>query len=59
MEYTCVFFEKTFPEAEKRLDYLRKTDNYVEVKAYIIPINNEFRVLRKVKLNRNISKKPS
>lgn len=58
MEFTCVFYEDTLDNAQKRLDTLRITDKYSEIKAYIIPVKDEFRVLRKVNLQRT-NKKPS
>lgn len=58
MEFTCVFYEDTLVNAQKRLNTLRITDKYSEIKAYIIPVNGEFRVLRKVNLQ-TTNKKPS
>ena len=50
--FTCVFYEKSKKEAEKRLDTLRETDKGLELKAYILcEGSHKFRVLRKIQLN--------
>lgn len=51
MKFTNVFMEKTSEDAEKRLAFLRETDKYFEIKAYIIPEGDKFRVCRKVDLS--------
>lgn len=50
LTFTCVFYENTYAEAEKRLETLRKTDNSPEIKAYIIQSGDQFRVLRKTEV---------
>lgn len=49
--FTSVFYENSQKEAEIRLAKLRKTDKYPEVKAYIIKENDQWRVLRKIRIN--------
>lgn len=49
--FTSVFYEKSQDDAKLRLENLRKTDKYPEVKAYIIEENGEWRVLRKIRIN--------
>ncbi len=51
MTFTNVFMEPTEKAAEDRLLHLRKTDAYHEVKAYIIPEGNQFRVCRKIDIS--------
>ncbi len=48
LTFTSVFYEKNQADAKKRLAFLRKTDRYPEIKAYVIPENGEWRVLRKI-----------
>ena len=48
LTFTSVFYEKNQIDAQKRLEKLRKLDDYPEIKAYIIPENGEWRVLRKI-----------
>lgn len=55
--FTNVFYEKSLNCAKKRLEFLRKTDKYPEIKAYIqLDKPGSWRVLRKVKINLTKSK---
>lgn len=49
--FTSVFYESTPKAAEARLENLRKTDLYPEIKAYIIKQDGEWRVSRKIRVN--------
>lgn len=51
MTFTNVFYENTYPAAQKRLNDLRERDKYPEIKAYIIQEKDgSWRVLRRIKL---------
>lgn len=51
MTFTNVFYEDTYPAAQKRLNDLRERDKYPEVKAYIIQEKDgSWRVLRRIKI---------
>lgn len=52
MEFTSVYYEKTLEDATKRLSKLRKTDRFVELKAYVLKEGNKYRVLRKIDLSK-------
>ena len=52
LTFASVYYEDTLEEANKRLETLRKIDKkYPEIKAYIIPEGDKFRVLRRVQIN--------
>ena len=52
--FTNVFYEDSKPAADERLNKLRQTDKYPEVKAYIIQEKDgSWRVLRRIKLTLN------
>ena len=57
--YTCVFYEKNKRAANKRLSTLRQTDQYPEIKAYIIHQGDNlgWRVLRKILVDLSQTKK--
>ena len=49
LTFTSVYYEDTFKIAQWRLKNLRRIDyRHIETKAYIIPVGDKFRVLRKV-----------
>ncbi len=49
--FASVYYEDTMQLAEQRLATLRRIDmKYPEIKAYIIPDGDKFRVLRRVKI---------
>lgn len=49
--FASVYFENSLEAANTRLEWLRKTDTkYPEVKAYIMRVKNQFRVLRRVRI---------
>ena len=52
MTFTSVFYEKTLSAAKRRLNKLRTSDKFPELKAYIIKEGDEYRVLRKVDLSK-------
>ena len=50
--FASVYYEDTRELAQQRLATLRRIDSkYQEVKAYIIPDGDKFRVLRRVKIS--------
>lgn len=51
MKFTNVFIEDTPEAAQARLEHLRKVDRYHEIKAYIIPEGDKFRVCRKIDID--------
>lgn len=54
MFFTSVYYEKSSADARKRLNTLRSTDKYIEVKAYIKKEGSVYRVLRKIDLSEKV-----
>lgn len=48
--FTNVFYEDSPEAANQRLSNLRRTDNHLEIKAYIIEDAGKWRVLRKIRI---------
>lgn len=49
LTFASVYYEDTYELAKRRLETLRRIDSkHIEIKAYIIPVGDKFRVLRKV-----------